>query len=70
MWAPEEIVASSGRNTVSCSLVTISIVRATETTLWVNEPMNMEQALCKDSPTKVIKWTIEDPPRWEASERD
>lgn len=70
-WAPEEVVASSGTDdAVNCNRTTISILRSTETALWVIEPINQSQAQCKDSNTKVIKWTIEDPPWWKASKKN
>jgi hypothetical protein len=64
-WAADEIVAT-GSDLASCRKVTISVVRKTETAVWVEEPINQARAACIDADTKLYKWTIEDPPFWKA----
>jgi hypothetical protein len=65
-WAPDEIVATGSGDLAGCRKVTISVVRKSETAVWVEEPINQARAACKDADTKLYKWTIEDPPIWKA----
>lgn len=65
-WNAYEIVATGAGDAVDCRKVTISIVRKSETAVWVEEPINQSHAACKDADTRLLKWTIEDPPGWKA----
>jgi hypothetical protein len=65
-WASDEIVATGSADLASCRKVTISVVRKSETAVWVEEPINQARAACIDADTKLYKWTIEDPPFWKA----
>lgn len=65
-WGRDEIVASGEGDAIDCSRATITIVRKSETVVWVTEPINQSEARCKNSNTKIMKWTIEDSPRWAA----
>jgi len=65
-WNSDEIVASGQGDLVNCNKVTISIVRKSETAVWVTEPINQSRAECKNSNTKIMKWSIEDSPAWKA----
>jgi hypothetical protein len=40
--------------------------RKSETAVWVTEPINQSRAQCKNSNTKILKWSIEDSPAWKA----
>jgi hypothetical protein len=62
-WNPYEVIAT-GNYAVNCRKVTISVVRKTETAVWVEEPINQARAECKDANTKLYKWTIEDSRFW------
>lgn len=63
-WDDYEVVATESADVLGCSKVTISIVRKSQTGLWVTEPVNQSQAQCKNANTKILKWTIEDSPEW------
>jgi len=65
-WAPDEIVAGDSGDAPDCRKVTINIVRKTASVVWVEEPVNQSRANCKDADTRLLKWTIEDPPAWKA----
>jgi hypothetical protein len=65
-WGPYEIVATDSGDALNCRKVTISIVRKSETVVWVEEPVNQSRAACKNTDTRLLKWTIEDPPAWKA----
>ena len=66
-WDAYEIVATAaGDAGVDCRKVTISIVRKSETVVWIEEPINQSRAACKDADTRLLKSTIEDPPGWKA----
>jgi hypothetical protein len=65
-WDAHEIVATGSADSMNCRKVTISIVRKSETAVWVEEPINQSSAACKDAETRVLKWTIEDSPGWKA----
>ena len=60
-WNSYEIVASDPDSPLQCSKTTISILRKSETVVWVQEPVNQASATCKDSDTALYKWTIEEP---------
>jgi hypothetical protein len=62
-WDSAEVVAMAA---FQCAKVTISIVRQSESLLWVTEPINQSRAQCKNANTKILKWTIEDSPAWKA----
>jgi len=59
-WDAYEIVAVDDVDLMHCRRVTISIVRKSETAVWVEEPINQSRAECKDAETKILKGTIED----------
>ena len=65
-WAKDEVVASDAADAVNCRKDTISIVRQSHTVVWVQEPINQSAAACKDADTRLLKWTIDDPPSWKA----
>lgn len=65
-WNSDVVIASGQGDLVNCNKVTISIVRKSETAVWVTEPINQSQAQCKNSNTKIQKWSIEDSPAWKA----
>jgi hypothetical protein len=65
-WDVGEIVATGPGDTNNCKRITISIGRKTETALWVEEPTNQSTLACKNSESKIYKWTLEDPPTWKA----
>jgi hypothetical protein len=65
-WDAFEIVATGSADSVDCRKVTISIVRRSETIVWVEEAINQSRAACKDADTRVLKWTMEDSPGWKA----
>lgn len=61
-WRDDEVVAAV---VGECFKETISILRKTKTVatvVWVREPINQSSAYCKDWDTRLLKWTIEDPP--------
>jgi hypothetical protein len=60
-WNSYEIVATEPDSPVQCVKTTITIVRKSETVLWVQEPVNQTEVTCKDSDTALYKWTIEEP---------
>jgi hypothetical protein len=60
-WNSYEIVASDPDSPVQCTKTTISILRKSKTVVWVQEPVNQTNAICKDSDTILYKWTLEDP---------
>jgi hypothetical protein len=64
-WDAYEIVATDSEASMNCRKVTISIVRKSQTAVWVEEPINQSSAACKDAETRVLKWTIEEP-GWKA----
>jgi hypothetical protein len=63
-WDAGEVVASTSSDLPNCRKDTVSIIRKTEAVVWVQEPINQSQAVCKKSETRILKWTIEDPPGW------
>jgi hypothetical protein len=63
-WDEFEVVASDSADLINCRKVTISIVRKTESAVWVEEPINQSNVTCKSAGTQVLKWTIEDSPGW------
>ncbi len=66
-WDSDEIIAEDQAglpNPIGCSKVTITIERQQKSALWVQEPVNQTQPLCRGSDTKINKWTIEAPPGW------
>ena len=63
-WDEYEIVATGNADAVGCRKDTISIVRKSETAVWVQEPINQSQAACIKADTRVLKWTIENSPKW------
>ena len=65
-WDSYEIVATGLVTPMSCRKDTISIVRKSESAVWVEEPVNQSSALCKNADTRILKWTIEDSPDWKA----
>ena len=65
-WDAHEVVARGTGDAVECSVVTITIDRKSETALWVTESINQTRVQCRDANTKLLKWTIEDPPAWKA----
>jgi hypothetical protein len=65
-WSAREIVASGNGDAFQCSKLTITLVRKSETALWVQEPINQSRPECKNADTTVRKWTIEDSPSWKA----
>jgi hypothetical protein len=65
-WDSHEIVATELVIPMNCYKNTISIVRKSESAVWVEEPVNQSSALCKNADTRILKWTIEDSPGWKA----
>jgi hypothetical protein len=65
-WDSYEIVATGLVTSMSCRKDTISIVRKSESVVWVEEPVNQSSAVCKNADTRILKWTIEDSPGWKA----
>jgi hypothetical protein len=59
-WNAYEVVATEDATPWSCSKTTITLVRKSETALWVREPINQTSPQCKNADTKIRKWTIED----------
>ncbi len=53
----------------SCSKTTITIVRKSQTVLWVQEPNHQAKPACQKSDTKIHKWTIEDSLGWKRINR-
>ena len=68
-WDNYEIVAVESGDTVACRKATVSIERKTETAVWVEDPINQTQPACKETHTKIYRWTIEDPPFWKRSKK-
>ncbi|HZR89970.1 MAG TPA: hypothetical protein VFB02_24460 [Bradyrhizobium sp.] len=60
-WTKNEIVAAYD-GTFGCYKTTITISRATEQLLWVDEPVNQTKPFCKNAENKIRKFSIEDPP--------
>jgi hypothetical protein len=58
-WTGYEVVAADDPM-FSCFKTTITIERKSQTALWVEEPINQAKSMCKNSDTKIRKWTIED----------
>ena len=65
-WDSYEIVATGLVTSVSCRKDTISIVRKSESAVWVEEPINQSSSVCKNADTRLLKFTIEDSPGWKA----
>ena len=65
-WDSDLVVASGQGDLANCNKVTISIVLKSETAVWVTEPINQSQAQCKNSNTRILKWSIEDSSFWKA----
>ncbi len=65
-WDPYQVVASGAADAVDCRKTTISIVRKSQTVVWVEEPINQSTASCKDADTRLLKWSVEDSPGWKA----
>lgn len=63
-WSAFEIVASGPADAVDCRKLTINIERKSETSVWVEEPINQASAACKSADSRVLKWTIEDSRFW------
>jgi len=66
-WTANEIVATSSVSSgafIACYRTTIKIERLTEQVLWIEEPVNQTEPICKDSENKSRKSSIEDAPRW------
>jgi hypothetical protein len=62
-WTKNEIVAAYD-GAFGCFKTTITISRATEQLLWVEEPVNQTKPFCKDAENKIRKFSIEDSPGW------
>jgi hypothetical protein len=60
-WTPTEVVA---QEEVPCFRTTITIDRASQNALWVQEPINQTKPNCKDSDTQIRKYSLEDSPGW------
>lgn len=65
-WDTYEIVATGLVTSMSCRKDTISIVRKSESAVWVEEPINQSSAACINAGTRFLKLTIEDSPGWKA----
>ena len=65
-WGKDEIVASGAADAVNCRKDTISFVRHSQVVVWVQEPINQSAAVCKDADSRLLEWTIENPPGWKA----
>jgi hypothetical protein len=64
-WDQNEIVADDAvAGSMLCAKTTITIERKAQTLLWVSEPINQTQPMCKYADTSVRKYTIEDSPGW------
>jgi hypothetical protein len=64
-WDAFEVVASDP-DLLTCRKETISIVRKSQAVVWVQEPVNQSRAACKESDTRLLKWTIEDSLGWKS----
>jgi hypothetical protein len=60
-WNAYEIIATEDVGPLDCRKTTITLQRKSKSAVWVEEPINVGRAACKDFTTKVYKWTIEDP---------
>jgi hypothetical protein len=58
-WNAYEVIATEDD---SCQKTTITLQRKRQSAVWVEEPINVGRAACKNVTTNVYKWTIEDPP--------
>ena len=68
-WTANEITATSSVSAgvlIACYRTTIKIERLTEQVLWVEEPVNQSEPICKDSENKTRKSSIEDAPSWKS----
>jgi hypothetical protein len=65
-WDSYEIVANELVTSMSCRKDTISIIRKSESAVWVEKPVNQSSAVCKNADTRILKWTIEDSLNWKA----
>jgi hypothetical protein len=67
-WNEYEVIASDdtyeGPNAWQCQKTTITISRKTQTTLWVEEPINQTRPTCAHADTQLHKFTIEESPAW------
>jgi hypothetical protein len=61
-WNAYEVIATEDTSALDCRKTTITLQRKRQSAVWVEEPINVARAACKDYATKVYKWTIEDPP--------
>jgi hypothetical protein len=65
-WDEDTIVANGQTDIGNCRRLTITIVRATESALWVEAPVNSSDPDCKKTDRGLLNWTIENPPSWKA----
>src|SRR5262249_50476738 len=65
-WNAFEVIATEDASVLDCRKTTITLERKRQSAVWVEEPINQARAACKNSTTKIYKWTIEDPPAWKA----
>ena len=68
-WDPSEVVATEETADWYCARTTITLVRKSQTALWVQEPINQTRPACLKSDTKIHKWTIEDSLGWKRINR-
>ena len=61
-WSAHEIVAIDSVNLMHCRKFTITIARKSQAALLVGEPINQSRVECKNSETRILKWTIEEWP--------
>jgi hypothetical protein len=62
-WTPEEVVAGDD-GSFGCFKTTITVERKSQEVLWVEEPVNQTQIMCKKAENKIRKYTIESSPGW------
>lgn len=64
-WSEEEVVMTQSALN-NCRKETVTIVRKSQTVVWVQEATNQSQASCVNSDTRLYKWSIDRPAAWKA----
>ena len=65
-WDKDTIVANGQVDVFNCRRLTITIVRTTQSALWVEAPISSSNPKCKDANKELLNWTIDDPPSLKA----
>lgn len=63
-WGADEVVAVQETSDLVCWKTTITITRKTETTLWVEEPINRSRSGCQKADDKIKRYAIDDSLGW------